>query len=136
LVNLNFPDTRRDDNFVTLELEDRKSAPTLRINYAPRSDEARVIQKALRKVKRALRRLNCIVPPGMIHVRPMGASVHYAGTIPFSGANRRFTTSESCQSHDFNNLYIVDGTTFPFLPSKNITFTLMANAVRAAESAF
>ena len=136
LVNLNFPDTRRDDNFVTLELEDRKSAPTLRINYAPRSDEARVIQKALRKVKRALRRLNCIVPPGMIHVRPMGASVHYAGTIPFSGANRRFTTSESCQSHDFNNLYIVDGTTFPFLPSKNITFTLMANAVRAAERAF
>jgi choline dehydrogenase-like flavoprotein len=44
--------------------------------------------------------------------------------------------STSCRSHDFENLYLVDGSTFPFLPSKNITFTLMANAVRIAEAAF
>jgi hypothetical protein len=136
LVNLNFHDTRRDDNFITLEAGDGNSHPALRINYAPRSDEGALIQKALRKVKRALRKLKCIVPPGMVHVRPMGASVHYAGTIPMSRANRAYTTSEYCQSRDFDNLYIVDGTTFPFLPSKNITFTLMANAVRVAECAF
>ena len=53
-----------------------------------------------------------------------------------SRTNRAYTTSEYCQSHDFNNLYIVDGTTFPFLPSKNITFTLMANAVRVASAHF
>jgi hypothetical protein len=29
---------------------------------------------------------------------------------------------------------MVDGATFPFLPAKNITFTLMANAVRVAEA--
>ena len=136
LVNLNFHDTRRDNNFVTLELEDRNSAPALCINYEPRSDEAAVIQKALRTVKRVLRKLKCIVPPGMIHVRPMGASVHYAGTIPMSTTNIAYTTSEVCQSRDFANLFIVDGTTFPFLPAKNITFTLMANAVRVAECAF
>ena len=28
------------------------------------------------------------------------------------------------------------GATFPFLPAKNITFSLMANAVRAADLAF
>jgi choline dehydrogenase-like flavoprotein len=61
---------------------------------------------------------------------------HYAGTIPMSRTNRALTTSEYCQSHDFKNLYIVDGTTFPFLPSKNIAFTLMANAIRVAESTF
>jgi hypothetical protein len=33
-------------------------------------------------------------------------------------------------------LYFVDGTTFPALPAKNITFTLMANATRIAEEAF
>ena len=46
------------------------------------------------------------------------------------------TSSKYCQSHDFDNLYIVDGTTFPFLPAKNITFTLMANAIRVADGAF
>jgi choline dehydrogenase-like flavoprotein len=47
-----------------------------------------------------------------------------------------YTVSKYCQSNDFKNLYIVDGTTMPFLPAKNVTFTLMANAVRVAESVF
>ena len=136
LVNLNFFDTRRGDNFVTLEAGDGKSEAALSINYVPPPDEDALIQKALRKVKGLLWKLKCIVPPGMIHVRPMGASVHYAGTIPMSRTNSALTTSEYCQSHDFNNLYIVDGTTFPFLPSKNITLTLMANAIRVAECNF
>ena len=40
------------------------------------------------------------------------------------------------QSHDFENLYLVDGVTFPFLPAKNLTFTLMANAARIAAESF
>jgi choline dehydrogenase-like flavoprotein len=44
-----------------------------------------------------------------------------------------WTTSPYCQSHDVENLFIVDGTTFPFLPAKNLTFTLMANAARVAD---
>jgi choline dehydrogenase-like flavoprotein len=40
--------------------------------------------------------------------------------------------SPGCRSHDFANLYIADGTSYPFLPAKNITFTLMANAARIA----
>jgi choline dehydrogenase-like flavoprotein len=136
LVNLNFHDTRRDDNFITLDVGDKNCHPALCISYVPPPAEDVLIRRVLRKVKGLLWKLKCIVPPGMIHVRPMGASVHYAGTIPMSRTNRSLTTSEYCQSHDFNNLYIVDGTTFPFLPSKNITFTLMANAVRVAERVF
>jgi choline dehydrogenase-like flavoprotein len=136
LINLNFHDTRRDENFVTLETGVRNADPALSINYTPRFDERASIQKGLRKVKRALRKLKCIVPPGMVHVRPMGASVHYSGTIPMSKTKSAYTTSEYCQSHDFDNLFIVDGSTFPFLPAKNITYTLMSNAVRVAEHAF
>jgi choline dehydrogenase-like flavoprotein len=66
----------------------------------------------------------------------MGASVHYAGTLPMSRQAAPFTTTETCQSRDFDNLFVVDGATFPFLPAKNITFSLMANAVRVAETAF
>jgi choline dehydrogenase-like flavoprotein len=66
----------------------------------------------------------------------MGASVHYAGTLPMRTTPAPYTVSKDCRSHDFENLYIVDGTSFPFLPAKNVTFSLMANAVRVAETAF
>ena len=39
-------------------------------------------------------------------------------------------------SSDIENLYFADGSTFPDLPAKNLTFTLMANASRIAEEAF
>jgi hypothetical protein len=136
LVNLNFHDTRRAENYITLDVESDNVDPALRISYSPTRDEGAFIGKALQKVKKVLWKLKCIVPPGMIHVRPMGASVHYAGTLPMSETKRPLTSSKYCQSHDFDNLYFVDGTTFPFLPAKNITFTLMANAVRVAETIF
>jgi choline dehydrogenase-like flavoprotein len=90
------------------------------------------LERGIGIVKKTLGKLGCIVPPGTIHVRPMGASVHYAGTIPMTTENRPFTVTEFCRSRDFENLYFVDGTTFPALPSKNLTFTLMSNAIRVA----
>jgi choline dehydrogenase-like flavoprotein len=66
----------------------------------------------------------------------MGASVHYAGTIPMTREAAPFTATPEGRSRDFQNLWFVDGTTFPFLPAKNLTFTLMANAARIADRAF
>ena len=37
-------------------------------------------------------------------------------------------------SRDVENLYFADGSTFPDLPAKNLTFSLMANATRIAEA--
>ena len=134
LVNVNFPDQRRTSNYLTLEPVSRSKLPKFVMHYIPEETEKSLIKKTMKRLKKALRRLGCIVPPGMVHSRPMGASVHYAGTIPMSTEKRPFTVSEYCLSHDFDNLYIVDGSTFPFLPAKNLTFTLMANAIRVAET--
>ena len=136
LVNVNLHDSRRDDNFVTIEANEAASHSKLLVKYSPENGRKTKIHSVVKRVRKALWRLGCIVPPRMVHVRPMGASVHYAGTIPMSAERKPLTVSPECQSHDFENLYIVDGTTFPFLPAKNITFTLMANAVRVAETAF
>lgn len=133
LVNVNFRDTRREANFV--ELTD-DAVPGLRIHYEPDASEGSRVADALRKVKAAMRSLGCLVPPGMVHIRPMGASVHYAGTLPMTAVAAPLTTSAHCQSRDYENLFLVDGATFPHLPAKNITFTLMANAVRVASVAF
>jgi choline dehydrogenase-like flavoprotein len=106
------------------------------IHYKPSLDEKEILKDTIRKIKKAFFNLGCLVPPSVTHIRPMGASVHYSGTIPMSKKNESLTVSDYCQSHDFTNLFIVDGTTFPFLPAKQLTFTLMANAVRVAATAF
>jgi choline dehydrogenase-like flavoprotein len=134
LVNLNFHDTRRAGNRLALEVDGDERR--LAIHYAPEAGEQPRIQAGLRRVKRALRALGCFVPPGMAHLRPMGASVHYAGSIPMSANGGELTATPGCKSRAFDNLWLADGATFPFLPAKNLTFTLMANAARIAADEF
>lgn len=152
IVNVNFSDTRRAGNFLTLEPDDRETVPgrsgpggqagrkggrtRLVVSYTPDGGETRRMKETCARMSRVLRALGCIVPPGMTHVRPMGASVHYAGTIPMSHSGGPLTLTSECRSNDFENLWIVDGTGFPFVPAKNLTFTLMANAARVAATAF
>lgn len=135
MVNINCHDVRRSSSYVTLDPAADPAHPALRIVYREPEREARRLKRVITLVKKCLRQLGCVVPPPMTHIRPMGASVHYAGTLPMSVSPRPLTTSPSCRSHDFENLYFVDGTTFPFLPAKNLTFTLMANATRVAKQA-
>jgi hypothetical protein len=135
IVNVNFRDNRRQENAVTLS-PDTSMGSRLQITYQPAPDEPQRMKDGVKRVRKALKMLGCIVPPGMCHVRPMGASVHYAGTLPMTKESKPLTTTPYCESRDFANLFLVDGSTFPSLPSKNITFTLMANAARVADAAF
>lgn len=134
LVNVNFSDCRRDENYVTLDADSKTRR--LFIHYAPEQSEPARLRQTTKRFQKFLWKLGCIAPSAMMHVRPMGASVHYAGVLPMTESPAPLTCSPECRSHDFQNLYFVDGATFPFLPSKNLTFTLMANAVRIAERAF
>jgi choline dehydrogenase-like flavoprotein len=134
VVNVNLHDTRRETNWV--ELEDGSETARLRIRYRPADGEPARVRGALRRVGRALWQLGCVVPPGMQHVRPMGASVHYAGTLPMTSTDdSAWTTDAQGRCRAFRNVLIADGATFPFLPAKNLTFTLMANASRIAAEA-
>ncbi|MBI4825742.1 MAG: hypothetical protein HY807_04900 [Nitrospirae bacterium] len=136
IVNINFSDSRRQDNYVTLDVDKKTRRSRLAIHYSPVEREGAIIKKTVKEVSRVLLRLGCLSPSKTIHIRPPGASVHYSGTLPAAEGKKPFTVSEFCQSNDFDNLYFIDGTTLGFLPSKNVTFTLMANAIRVAECVF
>ena len=101
-------------------------------HYQEDPAEPAQIRDAVRRTGRALRALGAVIPPGMIRILPKGASVHYAGTLPMSRSPIPLGSTPDGRSWDFPNLYFGDGATFPFLPAKNLTFTLMANAVRIA----
>jgi hypothetical protein len=129
IVNVNFHDRRREGNVLSLD----QHTSQLRVRYAPPADEPARLKRALTTVRKVLFRLGCIVPPGMQHVRPMGASVHYAGVLPTGTSGGPWTTTPEGRCRAFSNLWLADGSTFPFLPAKNLTFTLMANAARVAD---
>ncbi|UCH92749.1 MAG: GMC family oxidoreductase [Candidatus Aminicenantes bacterium] len=136
VINVNYSDTRRQENVVSIKPGTGNGFSTLEICYSPPLGEKKKISVSLKRVKKFFSALGAIVPPGQVHIRPMGASVHYSGTLPMSEKPRPQTLSLNCKSNDFENLYIVDGTWFPFLPAKNLTFTLMANAARVADKEF
>jgi choline dehydrogenase-like flavoprotein len=131
-ANVWLHDRRDDENVVTIR--PREDGPATDLVFHCAAPSAGRFRHPLHAVTRGLRALGCFIPPGMTKVLPRGSSIHYAGTLPMNRAPRPFTCSPTCRSHDFGNLYFADGVSFPFLPAKNITFTLMANAVRVAEA--
>lgn len=138
VINLNFSDFRRNDNQITIEPDssDPESPTTLKISYKSIPDEKTIISAAIKRTMKFLRKLGVIAPPMMVQSRPMGASVHYSGTLPMSTSDLPLSTTPDCRSRDFDNLFLADGSTFPFLPAKNLTFSLMANAARVADNVF
>lgn len=134
VANINLHDTRRSDSTATLARRGETGETELVLNYTSAPEEEEAMNRAIRDVKRALRVLGCFVPPGMTRVLPKGTSAHYTGTLPMSTTRRPLTTAPDGRSWDFENLYVIDGAVFPFLPAKNHTFTLMANAVRVART--
>lgn len=138
VLNLNFCDWRRDTNFLSLSerSQDAHGWPALSIRYRPPREEAETMRKACATARAFFRELGAPLIPGMSHKRPMGSSVHYSGTLPMSAERRAWAVSPECRSYDIDNLFVVDGAVLPFLPAKNLTFTLMANAVRVASTAF
>jgi choline dehydrogenase-like flavoprotein len=138
VLNLNFCDWRREGNYLTLS-ERSKAAhdwPAMAIRYRPPPEEAATLRRAHATARGFFRELGAPLVPGMTHIRPMGASVHYSGTLPMSAQRQPWAVSPECRSYDIDNLFVVDGSVMPFLPAKNLTFTLMANAVRVASKSF
>jgi len=134
MININLPDRRREENFIAL---DTASKPRrLIVHYRPENGETERLNQIIGFFRKILLQLRCFAPANTIHVRPMGASVHYSGTMPMTLNGEPGTCTPQCASRDIANLYFADGSTFPDLPAKNLTFTLMANATRVAQEAF
>jgi choline dehydrogenase-like flavoprotein len=134
MININFADHPREDNCITLDVD---STPhRLAIHYQPEKYEAERLKSTITVFRNILRKLGCFAPHATVHIRPMGASVHYAGAFPMTDKPSPGACTRYGASRDVENLYFADGSTFPDLPAKNLTFSLMANATRIAEEAF
>jgi choline dehydrogenase-like flavoprotein len=117
-----------------LRLTGAPSSPTgdtLAIDFALTQAERASFAARERDVLGVLRRLGAWP---IKRVRPpLGSSIHYAGTLPLRTVEAPFTCAGDGRLRGTRNVFVVDGSTFTFLPAKGITFTLMANAHRIAD---
>jgi choline dehydrogenase-like flavoprotein len=131
VANIWLSDTRRSENVARLDIGERGFA-RLVLEYGDDSRDLPATSDAIARTRAALGVLGCVAPGSMVKILPRGSSVHYAGTIPMGGSEDEHTTRADGMVRGFDGLYVADGAGFPWLPAKNITFTLMANATRIA----
>ncbi len=131
ILALDHEDRPSPDKFCVLHPGKPGGPDRLEVSYAL-SDEIREQQLRYEKiVVRHFRGLGCLalkrVWPGY------GASLHYGGTFPMSRDEKKLTVDIYGRLRETRSVYIVDGSVFPYLSSKGLTFTMMANANRIAE---
>lgn len=122
LAMLFYPGKRAQGNYIRLTRENE-----LEIEYhwqTPRVPEYRIM-KAFRKIG------YFSATPAFQYPR-MGSSMHYAGTLPMRRNPGRYETDPDGLLSGTRSVYITDGACFSELPAKNLTFTIMANAMRIA----
>jgi len=102
-------------------------------HYTETEEQKSFADDIIFRTKKALRKLGAIVPANKILHLPNGSGLHYAGTIPMSTIRSPFNVDSNCRSYAYKNLFIVDGSVLPTLPSKSLTYTLMANAIRVSD---
>jgi choline dehydrogenase-like flavoprotein len=83
-----------------------------------------------RRLLGALRKLGYATHRTLIQRPGMGAGLHYAGTLPMCLTPGRYETDADGRLHGTARVHVVDGACFSRLPAKNLTFTIMANALR------
>jgi choline dehydrogenase-like flavoprotein len=131
VANVWLSDTRRDGNVARLQ-QMGDGSTRLVLEYGDDGHDLAATHDAIARTRSALGALGCLAPNGMVRILARGSSVHYAGTMPMTDREAEHTTSADGSVRGMPGLYLVDGAGFPWLPAKNLTFTLMANATRIA----
>jgi choline dehydrogenase-like flavoprotein len=85
-------------------------------------------------VLRLFRRLGYFGASALCRQLPPGNSYRYAGTLPMTGSPAgRYQTDRNGLLSGTRGVYVADAATLSPLPSKNHSFTMMANAMRIAD---
>ena len=89
----------------------------------------------VKKIVRALFRMGAWTHPLIIQQSKPGYAIHYAGTIPMkTDTTSEYESSINGELHKEPGVYIVDGAPFSHISAKNLSFTIMANAMRIADN--
>lgn len=133
IMGVHHPDHASASKFVRLANAKTPTGDKLNVSFQLSDDQKAIINERERKFVKIAHKLGVYpvkrVDPGM------GASIHYAGTVPFSEQDKPLTLSQSGRLHGTKRVYIADSSGFNYLPARGLTFSLMANAHITAQKA-
>jgi choline dehydrogenase-like flavoprotein len=113
------------------------------LSYTPNNLEAHA--RLQTKLKLAMKQTNCPMHGHDCHQGlfgrnlyvgqriPLAGVAHQNGTIRFGHDPKTSALDVNCKAHDFDNLYVVDGSFFPSSAAVNPALTIMANALRVGD---
>lgn len=126
LLHLIYPDAPSAGNYLRLTPENE-----LEIRYAARPRGA-----LERRMLALFRRLGYAGAMRLCRYLPPGSSYHYAGSLPMTATGTEpYTTDRNGRLAGTRGVFVADAAAFSALPSKNHSFTMMANAMRIADHA-
>lgn len=108
-----------------------KEDGALRIAGHPNAVEV----KKLGGLLAGLRALGLWTLPMLIQKPVTGHAIHYAGTLPMAEAPGRYQCDPAGKLAGAGRVYVADSACFSGLPAKNMSFGMMANAMRIAAAA-
>jgi choline dehydrogenase-like flavoprotein len=66
-------------------------------------------------------------------IEPGGRIIHEVGCVRMGHSPKTSVLNSNCQAHDCRNLFVTDGGPFVTNPDKNVTWTILALAMRTSE---
>lgn len=126
VMQLFYPAGEDDVSWVSLEDEGR-----LRIE-GPRPG---LDLGALAPLAAAFRRMGAWTARGLMAPVPLGHAIHYAGTLPMRVDPGPYACDSHGLLHGTERVYVADSAGFPGLPAKNMSFSMMGNAMRVLQAA-
>lgn len=99
-----------------------------------KASEEILIPEVKGKILKIFRKLGAYGVNSLVVDVPRGHSIHYAGTLPMTERPKEaYTCSKEGELYGEPGVFVVDGSLFPVLPAKNLSFAVMANAMRIAD---
>ena len=133
VVGVYHADSPNRGSWLRLSRSDEEGGASVEVHHTPDPGTERIRIRREKRLMALLRRLR-YVPLGAVRPR-WGTSMHYAGTIPISAGDApdRLSTDRDYRLHGTRSVFVGDSSTWNYLPAKGLTFTIMANARKAAE---
>lgn len=132
----------REDNFCEIDptVVDKFGIPVLRFNVKWSDYEVKQAKHMKETFKEIMHNMGAVITWGGdddatndYGLEPPGKIIHEAGTVRMGADAKKAALNKYNQAHDCKNLFVMDGGPFVSQADKNITWTIMALAMRSSE---
>ena len=112
-------------------LKDKNGIPLPRIYYKTSENTRKLLDHGIRSAEKLLKEAGCYETNVVPTIQSAGW--HLMGTAKMGDDAKNSVVNSDCETHDVDNLYIIDGSVFVTSAAVNPTPTIQAIALKTAD---